>query len=200
MQTWQNSLEELTLFDPDLCVMDLHIHPEGYEICRVIRNHFPLLPLIFLVEDHGHENIVRGFQAGGTGFLRKPYQQQELLSCIQVHLRPRPGDFLLNASFREEIRLGKCIFSPDICRLVTPEKVFSLSLREMQVLLVLSDFRNCLVDRKNLLMEIWGDDSENNSRNLDVYIRRIRKLLQSDLTIGIHTVKTKGYLFLDRIM
>jgi DNA-binding response OmpR family regulator len=55
---------------------------------------------------------------------------------------------------------------------------------------------NRIVDRKNLLMTIWGDDSFFNSRNLDVYIRKLRQYFREDESILIQTLKGKGYLFL----
>lgn len=45
-------------------------------------------------------------------------------------------------------------------------------------------------------MEVWGDDSFFNSRNLDVYIRKLRNHFKEDTNIQIQTLKGKGYLFL----
>lgn len=199
-QDAHNLLNELTLFNPDLCILDFTAETEEYQVCREIKTVFPLLPLIFLMKDEVNEKIVKGFHAGCTGLLFKPYDQNELLSSISLQLRPKTGYLLLNAGFRDEIRIGKCVFSPDLCKLVTPVKTISISLREMQVLQLLTDHPNCLVERNTLLFEIWGDDSPNISRTLDVYIRRIRKLLEPDHSLGVHTIKGKGYLLMVRNM
>ena len=45
-------------------------------------------------------------------------------------------------------------------------------------------------------MSVWGDDSFFNSRNLDVYIRKLREYFKHDPNIRIQTLKGKGYLFL----
>jgi DNA-binding response OmpR family regulator len=55
---------------------------------------------------------------------------------------------------------------------------------------------NRVTDRRELLLSVWGDDSFFNSRNLDVYIRKLRTSLAEDTSIEIQTIKGKGYLFL----
>jgi DNA-binding response OmpR family regulator len=52
-----------------------------------------------------------------------------------------------------------------------------------------------MLDRRVLLQTVWGDDSFFNSRNLDVYIRKLRAFFASDTNIQIITLKGQGYLF-----
>jgi DNA-binding response OmpR family regulator len=66
----------------------------------------------------------------------------------------------------------------------------------MQVLGHLLANINGITDRRQLLLEVWGDDSFFNSRNLDVYIRKIRDYFSADGSILIKTLKGKGYLFI----
>jgi DNA-binding response OmpR family regulator len=66
----------------------------------------------------------------------------------------------------------------------------------MQVLKMLYAGRNRVTPRKDLLLSIWGDDSYFNSRNLDVYIRKLRNYFEADPSIQIITLKATGYLFL----
>jgi len=70
-----------------------------------------------------------------------------------------------------------------------------LSHRESQLLEVLCRHQNETCHRKQILMDLWGDDSFYNSRNLDVYITKIRKHLVKDSTAEIITLKGVGYLF-----
>jgi DNA-binding response OmpR family regulator len=49
--------------------------------------------------------------------------------------------------------------------------------------------------RKDILMRVWGDDSFFNSRNLDVYITRLREYFRQDPQVEILTLKGVGYLF-----
>jgi hypothetical protein len=49
--------------------------------------------------------------------------------------------------------------------------------------------------RKDILLKVWGDDSFFNSRNLDVYITKLRDMLKEDSRIEIITIKSVGYHF-----
>jgi two-component system response regulator VicR len=70
-----------------------------------------------------------------------------------------------------------------------------LSHREAMLLQVLAETKNSVVTRKDILMRIWGDDSFFNSRNLDVYITKLRDYLRADPGIEIITIKGVGYQF-----
>jgi DNA-binding response OmpR family regulator len=60
---------------------------------------------------------------------------------------------------------------------------------------MLAKNKNTTSQRKDVLMKLWGDDSFFNSRNLDVYITKLRDYLKDDPTIEIITMKGVGYLF-----
>ena len=51
------------------------------------------------------------------------------------------------------------------------------------------------MERKTILQEVWGDDSFFNSRNLDVYITKLRDYLRDDPDVQIITLKGVGYRF-----
>ena len=55
--------------------------------------------------------------------------------------------------------------------------------------------RNFTVARKDILLRVWGDDNFFNSRNLDVYITKLRDYLREDPAIEIITIKGVGYHF-----
>jgi len=55
--------------------------------------------------------------------------------------------------------------------------------------------RNSIIERKDMLNAIWGNDSFFNSRNLDVYITKLRSYLKADTSLEILTIKGIGYRF-----
>jgi DNA-binding response OmpR family regulator len=73
--------------------------------------------------------------------------------------------------------------------------VRKLSHREASLLSILCESRNATVSRKDILMKVWGDDSFFNSRNLDVYITKLRDYLRADPSVKIITIKGIGYHF-----
>jgi DNA-binding response OmpR family regulator len=73
--------------------------------------------------------------------------------------------------------------------------VKKLSHREASLLQILAENKNSTIQRKDILMKLWGDDSFFNSRNLDVYITKLRDYLKDDASIEIITIKGVGYHF-----
>jgi len=169
---------------------------DGYMLCRQIKQRFPFLPVIFLTAKTGTADLVKGFEAGGTDYMRKPFSIEELIVRIrnqfQLGEAKNPG----GTAFKEQISLGKYLFFTDRCELVSPSRTIKLSLRDMQILSIFANHLNRVADRKAILMSVWGDDSFFNSRTLDVYIRKLRNHFSEDRRIEIVTMKGKGYLFL----
>jgi DNA-binding response OmpR family regulator len=183
--------------DPDVCVLDIMLpHLDGYELCLQIKALKPELPVIFLTAKTETTDLVRGFEAGGTDYIRKPFSMEEVMVRIENQLALAQGKALNSGPLKEEIRLGNYTYHPSRYELVSPESTFQLSQRESEILSQLAASVNRVIERKQLLMSVWGDDSFFNSRNLDVYIRKIREYFKHDPHIRIQTLKGKGYLFL----
>jgi DNA-binding response OmpR family regulator len=70
-----------------------------------------------------------------------------------------------------------------------------LSYRESELLKLLYEHRDKIIDRRDILTLLWGNDSFFNSRNLDVYITRLRSYLKKDPSLEIITIKGIGYRF-----
>jgi len=190
-------IDSFRTFSPDICLLDIMLpNVDGYTLCRQIKTRFPNLPIIFLTAKVETADLVKGFEAGGTDYIRKPFSIEELIVRIHNQLQLMAGKPILQADTTEEIQLGKYRFIPGRCELQTPLETIKLSLRDMQVLAMLASHKNRIVDRKNLLISVWGDDSFFNSRTLDVYIRKLRNYFALDSNIEIITMKGKGYLFL----
>jgi DNA-binding response OmpR family regulator len=169
---------------------------DGYSLCRQIRGLYPALPVIFLTARVETQDLVRGFEAGGTDYVRKPFSIEELIVRIKNQLNLRPaGNHHLDCR-EQEIVIGSYTFSPGSYELTGPTGTVKLTQRDMQILSLLCANRNHVTDRRELLLSVWGDDSFFNSRNLDVYIRKIRTYLADDPSLHIQTIKGKGYLFI----
>jgi DNA-binding response OmpR family regulator len=152
------------------------------------------MPVIFLTAKTETADLVKGFDSGGTDYMRKPFSIEELVARIENQLNIIGNNVVQEE--KESTALGIFTFYPGLCELHRGSEVISLSHRDTQVLKILAANINRIVDRKYLLLNVWGDDSFFNSRNLDVYIRKIRGYLSADPSIEIKTLKGKGYLFL----
>ncbi len=176
----------------DLCILDVMLpHVDGFTLAERIRTRYPQLPIIFLTAKVQSGDVLRGFQSGGNDYLRKPFSMEELIARIHnlLHLT-RQGN---GAAVSPALQLGQYTFYPDRYELRLGGQVRQLSFREAQLLRIFIDHRNQTVPRRQILLEVWGDDSFFNSRNLDVYVRKIRDYLKDDPAIRILTLKGVGY-------
>jgi DNA-binding response OmpR family regulator len=168
---------------------------DGYELGQQIRRLDPTLPIIFLTAKTQTDDVLKGFQAGGNDYIRKPFSMEELIVRIKNLLLMAQNRAVGNPSVSEGISVGKYHFLPQKYELRLGEESRRLSHREMELLKILCDNRNFTVERKEVLLKIWGDDSFFNSRNLDVYITKLRDYLKGDPAVNIMTVKGVGYHF-----
>lgn len=182
-------------FNPNICVLDIMLpNVDGYTLCREIKSASPNTPVIFLTARSETADLVKGFEAGGTDYIKKPFSMEELIVRINNQLQlMAAGNRQLMGSDRE---LGKYRLIARRYELISPATTYKLSSRELEVLLMLTNGVNRVVERRDLLLKIWGDDSFFNSRTLDVYIRKLRSLFAEDPDIELVTLKGKGYLFL----
>jgi two-component system, OmpR family, response regulator VicR len=194
-------LAAFQLFKPEICVLDIMLpHVDGYTLAKDIRHLSPTMPIIFLTAKTQTEDVLKGFEVGGNDFIRKPFSMEELIVRIQSLLKMAYG---LNASQKESssalsepISIGQFEFLPFKYELRLGDSIRKLSHRESELLKILHSNRQFTVNRKDILLKIWGDDSFFNSRNLDVYITKLREYLKADPAIEIMTVKGVGYNFI----
>jgi len=184
-------------FSPDICVLDIMLpNVDGYTLCQQIRKQYPTLPIIFLTAKTETADLVKGFESGGTDYIRKPFSMEELIVRIENQLKLLKGIKNDLSEQPDEIILGKYVLYSRRHELQTPTKSIKLSQRDLEVLSLLVTHRDQNLDRRHLLLSVWGDDSFFNSRTLDVYIRKLRNYFSEDPSIEIVTLKGKGYLFL----
>lgn len=179
-------------FAPDICVLDVMLpHRDGFSIGKEIRGIAPDLPIIFLTAKNQTEDVLQGFESGGNDYLRKPFSQEELIARIKNLLQLTKGG---GFSGTEGIQLGRFRFYPEKQQLdMDGQPARTLSHRESQLLELLGAKPNTVVERREILLKVWGNDSIFNSRNLDVYVNRLREYLKEDGSVQILTLKGVGY-------
>lgn len=178
---------------PDICVLDIMLPlKDGYSLAKEIRQSNPGVPIIFVTAKTQTDDVLKGFESGGNDYLRKPFSMEELIVRITNLLTLTQQK---NNNARELISLGKFEFNVSRYELKINDQVKKLSHREASLLKILCENKNTTTDRKDILLNVWGDDSFFNSRNLDVYISKLRDYLRDDPSIQIITIKGVGYHF-----
>ncbi len=190
-------MQVLEEFDPDICVVDIMLPSvDGYTLARNIKVLHPEMPIIFLTAKSETGDVLKGFDSGGTDYIKKPFSLEELIARIENQLQIVNGKKEKKTG-SAKINLGIYIFYPGKYELHYKSRRIKLSNRDTEILSILAANKNSVVDRKEMLISVWGDDSFFNSRNLDVYIRKLRKYLADDPSVQIRTLKGRGYTLLE---
>lgn len=183
-------------FDPEICVLDVMLpHRDGFSVGQEIRQLRPAMPIIFLTAKTQTADVLEGFAAGGNDYIRKPFSMEELIvrihNLLKISVVATPAAHLPTG----DLTLGALQFSPQRQELFFENQVRRLSHRESELLKMLAEQAGEVVARKEILDKIWGNDSFFNSRNLDVYITRLREYLRPG-GVEILTLKSVGYRLL----
>ena len=180
---------------PDICILDIMLpNKDGFQIADEIRSVNEEVPIIFLTAKTQTEDVVKGFSFGGNDYIRKPFSMEELIVRIQNLLRDKSGDSKKNIG--SLATMGKYTFHVNRQVLTDGNEERKLSYRETELLRVLYENREKIIDRREILNLLWGNDSFFNSRNLDVYIAKLRGYLREDPSLEIITIKGIGYRFI----
>jgi DNA-binding response OmpR family regulator len=179
---------------PDICVLDVMLpNKDGFEIADEIRELNANIPIIFLTAKTQTGDVIKGFTLGGNDYIRKPFSMEELIVRIQNVLRlNKEGVKKINT---DSVKIGKYNFQINRQVLSGDKEQRKLSFRESELLKLLYESRDNVIERKDILNLLWGNDSFFNSRNLDVYITKLRSYLKDDPSLEIITIKGIGYRF-----
>ena len=180
--------------EPDVCVLDVMLpNKDGFVIADEIRELNEEVPIIFLTAKIQTEDVVKGFSLGGNDYIRKPFSMEELIVRIQNALRNKiEGPKKISS---DNVTMGKYNFHLNRQLLSDGKEDRKLSYRESELLKLLYENREKIIDRKDILNLLWGNDNFFNSRNLDVYITKLRSYLKEDPSLEIITIKGIGYRF-----
>ena len=180
---------------PDICILDVMLpNKDGFAIADEIRSINEEVPIIFLTAKTQTDDVVKGFSFGGNDYIRKPFSMEELIVRIQNLLRNTIND--TQKRIGNQATLGKYTFHVNRQVLTDGKDERKLSFRESELLKVLYENREKIIDRRDILNLLWGNDSFFNSRNLDVYIAKLRGYLREDPSLEIITIKGIGYRFI----
>ena len=187
---------EFISLDPKLVIIDIMMPgSDGFSAVKKIRLVNKDVPIIMLTAKPLTEDLVKAFDLGCNDFVRKPFAMEELIARIKSFAKVsgntagaaqniyRFGNFSLNASTHE---------------LANDSKRFQLSYKEVELLKRLCEAKSTVVDRQDLLMELWGSDNVFNNKTMNVYISRLRNYLDSDKSVEIITIRGFGYKLIER--
>ena len=176
----------------DLCLLDIMLPKmDGYSLAENIRKRDGEVPIIFLSAKSQEEARIKGFLKGGDDYLTKPFNTEELLLRIRAILRrTKPAK---KSRTPKNIRIGALKFNTENMSISDGENSIRLTRKENELLKLLLQHKNKILKRNDALLQIWGEDNHYNSRSMDVYITKLRKILKMDPRISITNYHGTGF-------
>lgn len=174
----------------DLVILDIMLPDfNGYEVAEKIRK-IKDVPIIMLSAKSQEEDKLRGFELGIVDYVTKPFSPRELMARIKVNL---------NKTLEKEQDRDKYTFEGVLIDR-TAKKVFvdgreiELTIKEYELLNFLSQNKNVLFSREQILDKVWGIDFLGTDRTVDTHIKSLRKKI-GKYRNHIVTLRGAGYRF-----
>ena len=180
-------LDKALNHDYDLILLDLMLpNINGLEICRQIRQD-KSTPIIIITAKSDTYDKVAGLDYGADDYIVKPFDIEELLARIRAMLRRQPQKDVIDI---RGLQIDKEAFK------VTVDGVqLDLTKTEYDLLYLLAENKNHVMQREQIITDVWGFDSEVETNVVDVYIRYLRnKLKPFGKDKYIETVRGVGYV------
>ena len=182
--------------DWDLVLLDIMI-PElsGMEVLRRIRRTDESTPIILLTARDEVHDKVSGLDLGANDYITKPFQIEELLARIRVHLR-KPA---IKKNNGVQLTVGDLQVDLNGHEVKRSEKSIELTPREFDLLVCLLKNKNIVLTREQLIEQVWGFDYFGDTNVVDVYIRYLRQKVDKGYSQAyIQTVRGVGYTIKDQ--
>lgn len=180
---------------PDVVVLDIMMpNMDGFTVTTEIRKQDKITPIIFLTAKSQTADVVKGFELGGNDYLKKPFSMDELIVRIKALLqRFNDQPVTQETAGSDVIQIGQYQFNYTKQTLARNHETAFLSHREAEILRRLSENLNQVIERKSVLLDLWGDDSFFNARSMDVFITKLRRYLKDDPRVQIVNIRGVGY-------
>jgi len=172
----------------DLVILDVMMpFLDGWSVCRRIRKKSDCY-IIFLSARTEEEDKLMGFDIGADEYITKPFSPKVLVARATALLKRQ------SSIIREEdvIRQNRLIIQPAFHSVKLDGKELDLTVKEFELLLVLSRNPGRVLKREYLIDSVWGIDYFGDGRVLDTNIKTLRKKLGTHAGM-IKTVIGIGY-------
>jgi len=180
---------------PSLFLLDIMLPGiSGFDLCRQIRQHEQLgkTPIIFLSARTQEPDRLQAFDAGGDGYITKPFSPRELIARVRNVLRTQK-----EAPNRELIEVGELEIDAVSMTVRIQGKTVPTTVREFRLLEYLARHRGRVFTRDHLLDAVWKEGSFVTPRSIDVFVRRLREKIEHDPRHPryLKTLRGIGYRF-----
>jgi two-component system alkaline phosphatase synthesis response regulator PhoP len=189
-----NDAEAMILTDqPDIVLLDWMLPGKpGSEVCANIREKGFDKLIIMMTAKAQDVDKIEAYNFGVSDYITKPYNMDVLVALIENKIK-----FSLNSEKTESYRFANMEHLPNTHLLIRDGRKIELTILENRILLYFLKNKNKVINREELMMEVWGYNADVNTRTLDMHIVRLRKKIETnaDSPQYLQTVRGIGYKF-----
>lgn len=178
---------------PDIVLLDWMLpNKQGAEVCENVRAKGFENLIIMLTAKAQDVDKIDAFNFGASDYLTKPFSMEVLVAMLDSKVK-----FVVNKDVTEIHRFADMEHHPNIHSLIKDGKKLELTILENRILLYFLRNASKVVSRDELMLAVWGYNSDVNTRTLDMHIVRLRKKIEHnpDSPHLLQTVRGVGYKF-----
>lgn len=180
----------------DLVILDIMMPgTDGLTVCHDLREKSDV-PIIILTAKDSEYDYVQGITLGSDDYLTKPFRPTALLMRVRALLRRTEMGKKKAAvpSRGDQLSVGNLVYSPEANVIYCQSKPVNLTQTELRMLAYMLQDSDRAYSRDELLENIWGYDTEAETRVTDETLRRIRrKLSVAGSNVSVQTIWGFGY-------
>ncbi|MGZ3811976.1 MAG: response regulator transcription factor [Mucilaginibacter sp.] len=165
---------------------------QGADVCSSIKEKgFENLVIMMTAKAQDVDKI-EAYNLGVSDYITKPFNMDVLVALIDNKIK-----FTLNSEKAESYRFANMEHHPNTHLLIRDSRKVELTILENRILLYFLKNKNKVINREELMMEVWGYNADVNTRTLDMHIVRLRKKIENnpDSPLYLQTVRGIGYKF-----
>ncbi|MCG6963790.1 MAG: response regulator transcription factor [Acidobacteria bacterium] len=181
----------------DLVILDIMLPGiDGLEVCRNLRSQGNDIPVLFLTARGSDADRVLGLRTGADDYLTKPFLVEELVLRVRGILR-RSAWSRSTSRVGPEIAFGANRVNLETMQAHTNTQTLALTEREAMLIRFFAENEGRVVNRGELLEQVWGYTFDTATRTLDTFVHRLRRYFEDDphRPRHFHTVRGVGYRF-----
>ena len=186
----------------DLVVLDLMLPGmSGYTVCETIRDAGLNVPVLMLSARTLAEDRTRGFDAGANQYMSKPFELDELISrvknLLQTTTRQNGTTPRREKETVSKIEFGSVAVNFETHEVLVGGELVRMTPKELKLLKYFVEHPDRVISRNELLNEVWEVSGNLQTRAVDQFIARLRKIIEPSSTNPVHllTVRDAGYRF-----
>ncbi len=174
----------------DALILDIMMpKKDGLDVLKTMRKKGDHTPVLLLTAKDSVDDRVRGLDAGADDYLVKPFAFEELMARVRVMLR-KPAVVQTTVCTLADLEVHL-----DTMKVFRQGNEIHLSGKEFALLRYMIQNAGIVLSRSRLEEHLWNYDYAGGSNVIDVYIRYLRKKIDSGYDKKlIHTVRGAGYV------